>query len=95
MKYTLSTYWLNLKCSSCSPNSLDIKDELVVYNPISGVQYKYNPVKNSNSPKVFDLRRFLDMSHQYSKWMIRVNLKTKESLASPKKTCVSTKSATK
>jgi len=73
------------------------KDDLVIYNPISGVQYYFNPMKNSDSDgtsqKKLDLRQYLDMNHQYSKWMIRVNLKTKESLASSKKICLSTNSA--
>ena len=43
------------------PLDANTKDDLVIYNPISGVQYYFNPVKNSDSDgtsqKKVDLRQ--------------------------------------
>jgi hypothetical protein len=50
-----------LSSTLTKPLDANTKDDLVIYNPISGVQYYFNPVKNSDSDgtsqKKVDLRQ--------------------------------------
>lgn len=59
------------------------KSPLILLNAIQNARI---PIERDEN---FDLRNYLDMTQQTSKWMMKIDLKTPESLTRPKKICIS------
>lgn len=66
-------------------NTANEKSPVILFNLIQNARI---PIERDEN---FDLRNYLDMTQQSSKWMMKIDLSTKESLTKPMKRCISQK----